>query len=176
MKRAAFIVVSLAVLIGGSLAIASTASAHVLLTDTTGSVGAILHIMPDDDPVAGESSDIYFDRQGAASKAAEVKLTVTSSEGDVSEVRLDTTNSLSTGEYTFPAQGVYELAFTSKGESGTYVFQQSQRVSRGVMVSGAATQQHIWAEALMVGSVVGFFALLVIMFNRRKQIAQQSTF
>ena len=37
----------------GLLLYTPSVSAHVLITDTTKEIGAILHIQPDDDPVAG---------------------------------------------------------------------------------------------------------------------------
>ncbi len=38
---------------------AKSASAHVLKTD--GSIGAVLHISPEDDPIAGKSTDFFFE-------------------------------------------------------------------------------------------------------------------
>lgn len=175
MKRL-MILVGTAALLVASLVTTQSAFAHVLIMDTTGSVGAILHIIPDDDPIAGEESDIYFDRQGAESDDATVELSVANNGGELSEVNLTTTGSLSTGAYTFPAQGVYKLTFTVKSGEGSYTFEQSQRVARGVMISGAQTQQYPWAEALLVGSTVSFLALIVLVINRRKEIAQQSTY
>lgn len=153
------------------------ASAHVLLMDTTKSVGAILHIMPDDDPIAGEESDMYFDRQGAASgEGATVSLSIRKDRGEAVDVRVATTKSLSTATYVFPAQGVYQLIFTVKDDAATYIFEQSHRVTRGVASAGSKASSPYWAEALFVITSVGMLVLLIVAFSRRKEIAKQSTF
>lgn len=46
------------------------AYAHVLVSDESNTVGAVLHITPDDDPIAGESAHIFFDVQDKNSLAA----------------------------------------------------------------------------------------------------------
>lgn len=43
-----------------------TVSAHVLKTD--GSIGAVIHVSPDDDPVARTSTDFFFDIKDKSSK------------------------------------------------------------------------------------------------------------
>lgn len=160
-----------------ALLTSQAASAHVLLMDTKGSVGAILHVMPDDNPVAGEPSDMYFDRQGAGrDESAAVTLAIKNSQGEVSEVEVQTNGSLSTATYTFPEQGVYQLTFAVKSDEGEFIFEQSQRVTRGVISSSLEAPQYYWAEALMIGALISFAALLIIAFNRRKEIAKQSTF
>ncbi len=145
--------------------------------DTKGEVGAILHVMPDDDPIAGEPSDMYFDRQGVVGDAsAEVKLTVRNSRDVITAVAVKTTDSLSTATYTFPEQGVYTLKFVISNEAGKYVFEQSQRVTRGVVSSSFDAPQYYWAEVLLVTGAIGVFALGIVAFNRRKEIAKQSSF
>lgn len=44
----------------------SQASAHVLKSDST--VGAVIHVTPDDDPVAGEPTDFYFEFKDTENK------------------------------------------------------------------------------------------------------------
>lgn len=154
-----------------------TSSAHVLLMDESNTSGAILHIMPDDDPIAGELSDMYFDRQGAAgTDKASVSLSISNGSGEVQRVQLETTGSLSTGEYTFPAQGVYELTFTVQAGENEYTYTQTQRVSRGIASASSETPKYYWAEALLVGTAVAFLVLVIIALNRRGEIARHSTF
>jgi hypothetical protein len=47
-------------------AIAPTVSAHVLKSD--GTIGAILHVSPDDDPIAGVPTDFFFELKDTENK------------------------------------------------------------------------------------------------------------
>jgi len=164
------------ILIAACLVPATNAFAHVLVMDETNTHGAVLHIIPDDDPIAGQPSDLYFDMQDALANDASVSLSVKSADGTSDGIEVNRNGSLVTAEYTFPTQGVYELTYTVASEGKEYVFKQTQRVSRGV-ASGIATQQtHAWAQGLLVTSLFGLAVVAILAFNRRKEIAKQSTF
>lgn len=45
----------------GVLILPASVSAHVLITDKNNQIGSVLHITPDDDPIAGQPSALYFD-------------------------------------------------------------------------------------------------------------------
>jgi len=150
-----------------------SASAHVLITDTTNTKGAILHITPDDDPIAGDAATLYFDMQGAGEA---VSMTITDAAGVVETSTAKVNGSLATSTYTFPAQGVYRLTFTEKVNDKKYTFVHSQRVSRGVTASALDTPLYPWAELLLIASGVAFAVLVIVAFNRRKTIARHSTF
>ena len=153
------------------------ASAHVLITDETKTKGAILHIIPDDDPVAGEESTLYFDTQDQLSDAKNaVKISIKDSSGNENVVGAKVDRTLATANYTFPEQGVYELAFTVTVNGKSYIFQQSQRVSRGVSNSALNSSTHGWAEISLITSGVGAALLIVVAINKRKDIAKHSTF
>lgn len=158
-------------------AITPTASAHVLITDTTKAQGAILHIIPDDDPIAGQKATLYFDAQNqVVQKDSTVAVAIKDAGGQQDEVEARIDGSLVTADYTFPAQGAYELTFTIKTDSKTYAFTQSQRVSRGVAASALDKPTYPWAEMLLLASGISLVLLGVMAFNRRKGIAKQSTF
>lgn len=160
-----------------SFAMVSTTSAHVLITDETHTRGAILHIIPDDDPIAGQQATLYFDMQNQASTAdGSVSLTIRGANGQIANVKTQTNGTLATATYTFPAQGAYELTFTVKPDGKTYTFKQSQRVSRGVAASALDKPTYVWAEILLLASVIGLVLLGITAFNHRKDIAKQSTF
>lgn len=152
-------------------------SAHVLVTDTTKSKGAIIHIIPDDDPIAGQASTLYFDMQDQLAKATDVsvQLVVTDSDGTRATVPMKVSGSLAYAEYTFPAQGVYQLRFAAATGDKTYVFEHSQRVSRGTLKSALDQPSYPWAEMLSIGSGVGIVVTAIVAFNRRRLIAKQST-
>lgn len=155
----------------------SHVSAHVLITDQTKTKGAILHIIPDDDPVAGEEAEFYFDMQNQKSESIDsVELTVSDSEGNRSIIETEISGTLVTAKYVFPTQGVYELAFNVRTNGETFIFSESQRVSRSVISTATDKQSHEWAEILLIVCIVGFAVLGIIILNRRKEIAKQSTF
>ena len=53
------VLIGLFLLILSAFSYPQNALAHVLKTD--GSVGAVIHVSPEDDPIAGESTDFYFE-------------------------------------------------------------------------------------------------------------------
>jgi hypothetical protein len=153
------------------------ASAHVLVMDDSRTHGAIVHIMPDDDPVAGEEAIIYFDRQGVKSaKSILVELTIYDEQNRASRVVTETKDALTTARFTFPKQGVYELQFIVKDTNGELVFSQSQRVTRGVASANDSVQSYAWAESLFVTCSVVLLVLSIIFFNRRREIKNYSRF
>ena len=172
MKRLLLVIFSVLLL---SNAFLQPVSAHVLITDQTTTKGAILHVMPDDDPIAGQDTVFYFDTQNQlAAQGSNVKLDILDENGSSKEVEAKVDGSLATATYIFPTQGIYKLTFTVNSNGQTYIFEQSQRVSRGVSASALSKPTYAWAEMLLVTCFV-LFALLVVMFiNRRKDIATQS--
>jgi methionine-rich copper-binding protein CopC len=153
-----------------------TSFAHVLITDEMKTKGAILHIIPDDDPVAGEQSTLYFDTQDQLSNTkSTVELTIQSESIEDQKMNMKVDGSLATATYTFPTQGVYNLTFTVSSGEQSSIFKQSQRVSRGVSTSPLEKPTYPWAEILVLASGIGFAVLAIIAFNRRKDIAKHST-
>lgn len=151
----------------------SDAAAHVLIKDKTGTKGAILHIRPDDDPVAGEPATLYFDTQNLQDSKVSVGIrsTRTGKIDRVAPVAMD--GSLATLQYIFPTQGAYELIFTVSGEN-TYTFTKYQRVTRGVSVDSSTSSIYVWSEMLFIASGVGLIVLLATFVNRCKEIAANS--
>lgn len=154
---------------------AHSVSAHVLVTDETNTNGAILHINPDDDPIAGEQATLYFDAQNQLIKPdSSVVLTIKDADGNEQVVETEISSSLVTANFIFPRQGVYDISYVLINNGNTYIFKKSQRVSRGVTGGASFNQTYAWAEALLVLSGVSFVLLLILAFNRRKEIAEQS--
>lgn len=145
----------------------SRVSAHVLITDDTNSKGAILHIIPDDDPVAGEISTIFFDMQNSGINDVLLRI-----DGNPVTTRFD--GSLATAEYIFPTQAEYEMRFTVRANEATYVFTHNQRVTRGVSASPLDQADHIWAEITLLTSALGLVLLFIVAINRRSEIKLQS--
>jgi hypothetical protein len=152
-------------------------AAHVLITDESRSHGAILHIIPDDDPIAGEESTLYFDTQDELLEGdSNVSLTVRNQSDNETSVSVKIDGTLVTADYTFPVQGVYELTYTVESADQTYQFSQSQRVSRGAIISASERPSYVWAEIVLLSSAVGAVLLVLTVFNYRKEIAKHSTF
>ena len=170
MKIGAFILA----LIASVFFVSHAASAHVLITDGTNKMGAVLHIIPDDDPVAGEPATLYFDMQTNENPTVELRIQNKSGNNETLTMKVD--GALATIEYTFPSQGVYELTFNVKTSSSVYTFTQSQRISRGVSSSALDQPDYAWAQVALITSVVGVLVLIILAVNNRKEIAKHSTF
>ena len=158
------------------LAPVESASAHVFVPDETKVRGAIVHITPDDDPIAGQKATIYFDVQDSILKPDSTVALVIQGEGSREEMTAKFDDSLATFAYTFPSQGVYELVFSVNTGSNAYTFKQSHRVARGAAVNALDQPSHEWARITLLASGIGFALMLITVINRRREIAKQSTF
>lgn len=162
-----------------SLTISGTrAYAHVLISDEQNSVGAVLHITPDDDPVAGEKAQLFLNTQDLGIRSgAGVSLTVTDASDNDTIINTIATRTYAGFTYTFPRTGLYRLSFDavedSKGRK--YSFKYDLRVSRGNGAS-TSTQKYGWAEPLTAFSISGIIVMLIVAFNRRHDISKQSKF
>ncbi len=158
----------------GVIFLSQGVSAHVLITDESGQEGAILHIIPDDDPIAGEESQIYFDSQNNNGVDSVTMRITGEGVAELREAAIDGT--LATFTYTFPYQGVYELAITASRDNTSSSFTHTQRVSRGVSASAVENATHTWAEIALLTSALGIIITFIIAVNHRKSIAKHSTF
>lgn len=149
--------------------------AHILIKDETSTKGAILHIQPGDDPVAGKPATLYFDTQ--SKNDSRVIPIITNDETKVTETlsSVQASGSLTTIPYTFPAQGTYTLQFNITTESNTYTFITHKRITRGTAAHTDTAQTYFWAEALLLGGSIGLLFLAILFIGRRKEIAQRST-
>lgn len=160
---------------GLGLVFPSAAFAHVLITDTTGTKGAVLHLTPDDDPIAGQPATIYFDVQDLKmNKDTAALLIIKANDGSETKIIPTISGTLLTASYTFPAQGVYSITYSIQAENQTYTFTQSQRVTRGVASQTMAPANYPWAQIVLVGAGVSTLLLVILIVNRRKLIAAYS--
>lgn len=105
--------VILFVLMVASLAFAIPASAHVLQSD--GNIGAVMHIDPDDDPIALQPAYFFFDFKDKTGKFTPVNCTCVFSIEEAgkqiySQPILKSDNELIT--FTFPQKDVYTVKVT----------------------------------------------------------------
>ena len=152
------------------------ASAHVLVTDSSGEKGAILHIIPDDEPIAGEEAELFLDTQGGLlNNTSTVSFSVTRQNSNVTvEVPVSIKDSLVTAKYVFPARGVYVLSYDIATQGKQFQFEQTTRIAKGVTSVDSTVNTYPWAEGLLyIGS--GLMIVVVIVFlNRRHSIAGYS--
>jgi hypothetical protein len=150
--------------------------AHVLVVDHQSNIAAVLHSNPDDDPVAGQTSQLFFDVQDAKSNAhipyAAYQLVVGDESGNKIFVVTHAYGSTVSAEYTFPSQGLYQLSLRSN--PAYYGLQKvsldtSLRVSRG---AGARLDRprHDWATDSLIVAAVLMVLLLITGFNNRREI------
>lgn len=150
--------------------------AHVLIRDDANSTSAILHITPEDNPIAGEESKIYFSLSNQSLQGSMVGITITNQDtgkSDTVQTRASST-SVST-EYTFTTRGVYDIKLKIGGKKA-YSFSHTQRVSRGIGKDTAKTPDYPLASALLILSVAGLLLIVAIFVNRRRAINAQSHF
>lgn len=156
--------------------VAPSVQAHVLIADDQNRVGAVLHITPDDDPIAGELSSIFFDIQNNAvsDKSHSFTLTVLPDNGERVYVPITPAGSMVSAAYAFPSQGLYELILLAEPldtSTKSLSFRQSQWVSRGEVVKAPLQYTHIWAEVGLVASVCSLLVIGIIVFNKRNILA-----
>jgi hypothetical protein len=156
-------------------------AAHVLVQDTVGKTGAIVHFSPNDNPIAGESTGIFYDVQtGQDLNQAALHLRVTTENNSIDEaVPLTAKGHTVSGAFEFPARGLYFLILTIDSKvDGPKVepltFKYSLQVAKSSHGSDPAPQVPAWTTFGMVMSVWLFAALGLIAFRRRKQIGAKS--
>ena len=165
------------------LGIFNIASAHVLKTD--GSIGAIMHIDPDDDPIAGSPATFFFelkDKDGKF-KGADCNCQVAIVQNGQ---QLYTAPLFQAGQtvdintpvfsFTFPEEAVYQVVFTGKpitaGEFQTFTLNYDVRVDRQVAPASAANPSappsdgHLFHYILFGG---GFLAILFLYLNEKRK-------
>jgi hypothetical protein len=157
--------------------------AHVLLRDSQANIGSVLHINPDDDPIAGKPAQLYFDIQDKSSQTrlpyAAYNLSVTNEANVTSVIPLDaSTGSTLLATYTFPVQGLYRLRLYSNARYDNFLkvtMVDSIRISRGLSNPGQVVSPHTVASTIALVSVIVFLVLSIIGFNNRRAIARHST-
>lgn len=179
MERLGFI----SLLIAGLIALipARPAAAHVLFIDQRTNIAAVFHANPNDDPVAGEMSELFFDIQDKNSSVripySGYDLVITDEAGQRTTVRMSASGSTVQAKYTFPSQGLYLLSVQSQPEYDEFQkvsINGSLRVTRGVGVS--AKPDSSLPLIGLIGSGTGMFLLGITFTNNRHKILRNSKF
>jgi hypothetical protein len=152
-----------------------TASAHVVLHSTSANqAGAVLHVSPDDDPVAGQPSQLFYDLKDAAPHNA--TLIVTGANGYRTSEPVFVNGTTVSATYTFPTQGTYHLTLKAFGAAGGYFFEYDQAVTRGKLAGASVDTQPDWADAVFVAAACALAVVIIVGINNRRGIAAHSVF
>jgi hypothetical protein len=170
-----------------SLFIAITpAQAHILATD--GSIGAVLHIDPDDDPIAGEQAGFFFDIKDKTNKfsAASCNCRVDIYEGDKiiysDAIVKDKNPSLNSASffYTFPQRDVYQVkligAPSSPGFFQPFTISYDIRVERMTNASSQtslASSGNWFTKYIIYFVALGVIILIFVAYAISKTVHKQ---
>lgn len=160
-----------------------TTQAHVLLTDTKANIGAVLHINPDDDPIAGQTNQLYFDVQDKGSKVritySGYELLINDELGKTAKPALEIANTTLIASYNFPRQGLYKLTLRSKSSYEQFqkvAMTYSLRVSRGTINPTETKEEYPLATVTAMGAGIALAVLAILAYNNRHLIARHSSF
>ncbi len=179
-KLAVFLITTLTILLVNH----SNVFAHVLLT--SGSIGATVHIEPEDDPYIGKPSNFYFefkDKQNKFDPAdCDCKIVIYKNSSEIYSYDLFSNTSANdinspVFQFTFPEKDIYHLKITGTPKSTSsfdpFEINHSVRVSREISDNSTSSDQskgsgfhifHYFAAAL----AVAVFAVILILDRKGK--------
>lgn len=152
-------------------------SAHVLIKDKASGTGAILHVNPDDDPIAGERASLFYDIRDSSinPSSSDATLSITDDQGVTSAVPSEIRGSSVSATYNFPRQGLYRIRLVIERDGTvTHTFMQAQRVSRGIIGGVTVSSTPAWAEAGIIFTLLASAFVAIVVFNRRENIGKYS--
>ena len=170
MKRIVLCVVGMLTI----LLLASPVRAHEYYEAESGTATVVMHVTPDDDPIAGNESKIYFDIGSVDLTSNQYSITVSIRNPDGAEV---TVPAKSTGQtvqasYTFPVVGTYQIEL---GLSPRNVELSAVSATQDIVVSRSIDHKDSKVSAI-TASIIGFglsFCVLVgtLLVLKRKELA-----
>jgi hypothetical protein len=161
-----------------SVMVPKTASAHVFFKDTSGQRGVIMHSTPDDDPIAGSTTNFYLDVKDPALSTDKTwyRIYVTSNADGIRNPAISSITGPQTvsASYVFPSQGLYTIELVAEPkyatQSSVITFRYDMRVARGIVRSPLDAPRYAWAEAGLVASILTLLVVLLAMYNKREKI------
>lgn len=166
--------------------LSSPAYAHILLTD--GSIGAVVHVNPEDDPIIGEPASFFFEFKDKTNKFSPADcdcqysleqdgkiLTSGDLFANTESPSLDNANF----NYTFPEKGVYSVIITGKPKTNggfqTFRLEDTIRVERGgvseSLSNSSANSNRFSLHTIhyVVFGIGAVIALVIVLAGRRKK-------
>jgi hypothetical protein len=163
--------IAVLVVIAAVLSLQGSTSAHELIKDDTAKTGVVIHITPDDDPVAGKASQIYFDFEQPAKDYSFTVNVVNASGASVNNPVTVTGQTIRT-DYTFPKQGLYHIELTAQAQRpgvASLHYDAHQQVGRGL--GSAKASSHTLAKVgLVLGIAVLAILVIAVTFGRRHTV------
>ncbi len=146
----------------------SLVTAHVVKSDK--SIGAVLHIDPDDDPIAGEKSTFFFDIKDKSGRFQEsnckCKLIVKQSDIVIYE---ELFNRSGGGTFSFPERGVYSVSAVGEPISGNtftpFELSYNIRVERGVGKNTEKVNISNRIPFVLTGVIASLFLFIFIRYK-----------
>jgi len=161
------------ILIAILLGLPSKSFAHVLLTDQ--SIGAVMHINPDDDPIVGRLSSFFFDFKDKTGKfdptQCDCKFQIIENNMLIYSQPLFSNNqtpglSNTSAFYTFPKKDIYSIRITGKPLASNlfqpFTLKYDLRVSRVVSATSSKLKT---SQPSVTAIIVITLALIVIIFS-----------
>lgn len=156
--------------------------AHILLTD--GSIGAVVHISPDDDPIVGENADFFFEFKDKDNKFqpqnCDCQYEIKSGNRIVASGDLfasATNPSLENASFSliFPERGIYNLSITgtpkNSGDFNKFKLTDSIRIERTSQSKSTTQADNFFTSHYLhffvFGAGIGIF-LILLSFKIRK--------
>lgn len=159
------------------LSIPRLVSAHVLLT--SGSIGAVLHIDPDDDPIANQPSTFFFDFKDTTNhfslQTCDCQFGIFSSGKQIFNQPLPaSTKTTATVTYTFLTRSVYTIKVAGKPTDGSsfspFTLSYDVRVSRSSNQPQTENGQSPYLLYIVGVSLLVFLIIFVIMKQRKSHV------
>ena len=166
--------------IGFMLLLSGSALAHIAIPSKDGNGAIVLHITPDDDPIAGQQSSLYFGLgDDITTDNSTFVIQITDEFGQVSTPPVTLEDQTVSANFTFPKTGVYTVALqASKPQLGsrqlTALYSAAIRVDRGI--GSTVSVSHPLAQGALIFSILILVVLLVLAFNNRRSIADHPPF
>jgi len=171
MKRVMIVILAIAL----AILPAQQTFAHVLGEDESGKRGALLHIMPDDNPTVGQNATVYFDLQGFEGETIQtVDVDVRSNDVLLKTLTAKLEGTTASVDYVFDSAGTYELKVTVRTTDDVDSFSFQQKVLGQQVSLAAQLASYWWAIALLVVCSIGVGILIVLFILKRKDIAKRS--
>lgn len=160
------------ILFGAISILPSGVSAHIL--ETNGNIGAVLHIDPDDDPIAGQQAGFFFefkDKQNKFDpKLCDCTFIISEQGKQIFSQDLFASNSTPSLDnasvfYTFPKRDVYQVQVAGKplAPNGFQPFTLTYniRVDQGTNIATGSTSISNLGDFFLTDLLVGIVGLLV---------------
>lgn len=168
--------------------IGNISPAYVLAheTQSDGEIGAILHIDPNDDPVAGEPATLYFEftdmREKLNLNSCDCKVVIKKGDSELLNQKFGAADGSSVSavvNYNFPEAGIYKAEIKGEPKSGEFQpFELSFSIRVEKSFPKSITEAHeqpgnTWAEHVLHYAPTGIILLvlitiLVVVRNKKK--------